>query len=87
MCVHKCVCKVDMARLQFSNLFLKQSFPLSLELTNWLDWMGSTVLDGIPISAFQHWMCGTTHICLCRCGSNTGPHACPASTLTTKPSL
>lgn len=40
VCVHKCVCKVDMARLQvdalyfslqFSNLFLKQSF-LPIEL-------------------------------------------------------
>lgn len=71
VCVHKCVCKVDMTRLQvdtlyfslrFSNLFLKQSFPLSLELTNWLDWMGGTVLDGIPISAFQHWMWDHTHL-------------------------
>lgn len=33
--------------LQFSNLFLKQSLPLSLELTNWLDWMGGTVMGSL----------------------------------------
>lgn len=38
--------------LQFSNLFLKQSLPLSLELTNWLDWMGGTVMGSLflPLS-------------------------------------